>query len=277
MEIQVNREAWNILQKIQGHLLKMGNKINKGNPYKLSRDEMDNRINKLGEKSIFAQSCEVLGTLVTNLVHVGGIIVATNALNKAITKVTYPAVVKLFISIPMEINKLAAKLDDPNLPEEDKKEFMKAASPLIRFCARQKYNKLTKIKERENADGIVFDYKSGKAKVYKDKDGNEFTFREDGRLIRTMSRPRAMGKDVAMDVDDLLDIAHAYMVDTYGADFEPFTYAATHNNMTTDDKKSYIIEYRNATEDQFYFICIYYNGIVLWSQFSDTSDVQIVE
>ena len=116
-----------------------------------------------------------------------------------------------------------------------------------------------------------------KAKVYKDKDGNEFTFNEDGRLIRTMSRPGAMGKDVAMDVDDLLDIAHAYMVDTYGADFATFTYAATHNNMTTDDKKSYIIEYRNATEDQFYFICIYDNGVVLWSQFSDTSDVQIVE
>ena len=116
-----------------------------------------------------------------------------------------------------------------------------------------------------------------KVKVYKDKDGNEFTFNEDGRLIRTMSRPGAMGKDVAMDVDDLLDIAHAYMVDTYGADFAPFTYAAIHNNMTTDDKKSYIIEYRNATEDQFYFICIYDNGVVLWSQFSDTSDVQIVE
>ena len=116
-----------------------------------------------------------------------------------------------------------------------------------------------------------------KAKVYKDKDGNEFTFSEDGRLIRTMSNPDACSEDVAMDVDDLLDIAHAYMVDTYGADFESFTYAAMHNNMTTDDKKSYIIEYRNATEDQFYFICIYDNGIVLWSQFSDTSDVQIVE
>ena len=116
-----------------------------------------------------------------------------------------------------------------------------------------------------------------KVKVYKDKDGNEFTFNEEGRLIRTMSRPGAMGKDVSMDVDDLLDIAHAYMVDTYGVDFAPFTYAATHNNMTTDDKKSYIIEYRNETEDQFYFICIYDNGAVLWSQFSDTSDVQIVE
>ena len=116
-----------------------------------------------------------------------------------------------------------------------------------------------------------------KAKVYKDKNGNEFTFSEDGRLIRTMSRPGAMGKDVAMDVDDLLDIAHAYMVDTYGTDFAPFTYTATHNNMTTDDNKSYIIEYRNATEDQFYFICIYDNGVVLWSQFSDTSDVQIIE
>ena len=116
-----------------------------------------------------------------------------------------------------------------------------------------------------------------KAKVYKDKDGNEFTFSEDGRLIRTMSNPDACSEDVAMDVDDLLDIAHAYMVDTYGADFAPFTYAATHNNMTTDNNKSYIIEYRNATEDQFYFICIYDNGVVLWSQFSDTSDIQIVE
>lgn len=116
-----------------------------------------------------------------------------------------------------------------------------------------------------------------KAKVYKDKDGNEFTFSEDGRLIRTMSNPDACSEDTAMDVDDLLDIAHSYMVDTYGADFESFAYAAIHNNMTTDDKKSYIIEYRNATEDQFYFICIYDNGVVLWSQFSDTSDVQIVE
>lgn len=115
-----------------------------------------------------------------------------------------------------------------------------------------------------------------KAKVYKDKDGNEFTFSENGRLIRTMSNPDACSEDAAMDVDDLLDIAHAYMVDTYGTDFEPFTYAETHN-MTTDDKKSYIIEYRNAAEDQFYFICIYDNGVVQWSQFSDTSDVQIVE
>ena len=116
-----------------------------------------------------------------------------------------------------------------------------------------------------------------KAKVYKDKDGNEFTFSKDGRLIRTMSNPDACSEYASMDVDDLLDIAHAYMVDTYGADFAPFTYATTHNNRTTDDHKSYIIEYRNATEDQFYFICIYDNGIVLWSQFSDTSDVQIVE
>lgn len=116
-----------------------------------------------------------------------------------------------------------------------------------------------------------------KAKVYKDKDGNKFTFNEEGRLIRTMSRPDACSEDSVIDVDDLLDIAHAYMVDTYGADFEPFTYAATHNNMTTDDKKSYIVEYRNATEDQFYFICIYDNGVVLWSQFSDTSDAQIIE
>ena len=116
-----------------------------------------------------------------------------------------------------------------------------------------------------------------KAKVYKDKDGNEFTFSEDGRLIRTMSNPDSCSEDVAMDVDDLLDIAHAYMVDTYGADFESFAYAAIHNNMTTNDKKSYIIEYRNASEDQFYFVCIYDNGVVLWSQFSDTSDVQIIE
>ena len=116
-----------------------------------------------------------------------------------------------------------------------------------------------------------------KANVYKDKDGNEFTFREDGRLIRTMSRPGAMGKDVAMDVEALLNIARAYMIDTYGTDFESFAYTAIHSNMTTDGHKSYIIEYRNATEDQFYFICIYDNGIVLWSQFSDTSDVQIVE
>ena len=116
-----------------------------------------------------------------------------------------------------------------------------------------------------------------KAKVYKDKDGNKFTFNEEGRLIRTMSNLDACSEDAAMDVDDLLDIAHAYMVDTYGADFAPFTYAATHNNMATDDNKSYIIEYRNATEDQFYFVCIYDNGVVLWSQFSDTSDVQIVE
>ena len=116
-----------------------------------------------------------------------------------------------------------------------------------------------------------------KAKVYKDKDGNEFTFSEDGRLIRTMSNTDAHSEDAAMDVDDLLDIAHAYMVDTYGTDFASFTYAATHNNMSIDDKKSYIVEYRNATEDQFYFVCIYDNGVVLWSQFSDTSDVQIVE
>ena len=116
-----------------------------------------------------------------------------------------------------------------------------------------------------------------KANVYKDKDGNEFTFNEEGRLIRTMSRPGAMGKDVAMDVEALLNVARAYMIDTYGTDFESFAYTAIHSNMTTDDKKSYIMEYRNATEDQFYFICIYYNGIVLWSQFSDTSDVQIVE
>ena len=116
-----------------------------------------------------------------------------------------------------------------------------------------------------------------KAKVYKDRDGNEFTFSEDGRLIRTMRRPRAMGKYVAMDVEALLNVARTYMIDTYGTDFEPFAYTAIHSNRTTDDHKSYIIEYRNTTEDQFYFICIYNNGVVLWSQFSDTSDVQIVE
>lgn len=131
-------------------------------------------------------------------------------------------------------------------------------------------NEMTFVEEITNGVGE-------KAKVYKDKDGNEFTFNEEGRLIRTMSRPRAMGKDVAMDVEALLNIANAYMVDTYGTDFVPFTYATIHNNMTTDDKKSYIIEYRNAAEDQFYFICICDNGVVLWSQFSDTSDVQIVE
>ena len=112
---------------------------------------------------------------------------------------------------------------------------------------------------------------------YDDKDGNEFTVNEEGRLIRTMSRPGAIGKDVAMDVEALLNVARAYMIDTYGTDFESFAYAAIHNNMTTDDKKSYIIEYRNVTGDQFYFVCIYDNGVVLWSQFSDTSDVQIVE
>lgn len=116
-----------------------------------------------------------------------------------------------------------------------------------------------------------------KANVYKDKDGNEFTVNEEGRLIRTMSRHGAMGKDVAMDVEALLNVARAYMIDTYGADFEQFAYTAIHSNMTTDGHKSYIIEYRNATEDQFYFVCIYDNGVVLWSQFSDTSDVQIVE
>ena len=116
-----------------------------------------------------------------------------------------------------------------------------------------------------------------KAKVYKDKDGNAFTFSEDGRLIRTMSRPGAMGKDVAMDVDDLLDIAHAYMVDTYGADFESFAYAAIHNNMTTGAHKSYLIQYQPAPADPTFSICLYDKGLVLWSQFSDTSDVQIVE
>ena len=116
-----------------------------------------------------------------------------------------------------------------------------------------------------------------KVKVYKDKDGNEFTVNEEGRLIRTMSNPGVWSEDAAMDEDALLDVAHAYMADTYGADFAPFAYTATHRNRTTDDHKSYIIEYRNATEDQFYFICIWDNGVVLWSQFSNTTDVQTAE
>lgn len=116
-----------------------------------------------------------------------------------------------------------------------------------------------------------------KVRVYKDKDGNEFTVDEEGRLIRTMSKPGTWSEDAAMDADALLDVAHAYMVDTYGADFAPFAYTATHRNRTTDDHKSYIIEYRNATEDQFYFVCIWDNGVVLWSQFSNTADVQTAE
>ncbi len=124
----------------------------------------------------------------------------------------------------------------------------------------------------ESANGV-----GDKAKVYKDKDGNEFTVNEEGRLIRTMSKPGAWSEDTAMDADTLLDVAHAYMADTYGADFEPFAYTATHRNRTTDDHQSYIIEYRNATEDQFYFICIWDNGVVLWSQFSNTTDVQTAE
>lgn len=116
-----------------------------------------------------------------------------------------------------------------------------------------------------------------KVKVYKDKDGNEFTVNEEDRLIRTMSKPGAWSEDAAMDADALLDVAHAYMVDTYGADFAPFAYTATHSNRTTDNHKSYIIEYRNAAEDQFYFICIWDNGVVLWSQFSDTANVQTAE
>lgn len=129
---------------------------------------------------------------------------------------------------------------------------------------------LTFVEESTNGVG-------DKVKVYKDKDGNEFTANEEGRLIRTMSKPGAWSEDATMDADALLDVAHAYMVDTYGADFEPFTYTATHSNRTTDDHKSYIIEYRNATEDQFYFICIWDNGVVLWSQFSNTADVQTAE
>lgn len=129
---------------------------------------------------------------------------------------------------------------------------------------------LTFVEESTNGVG-------DKAKVYKDKDGNEFTVNEEGRLIRTMSKPGAWSEDAAMDADALLDVAHAYMVDTYGADFAPFAYTATHRNRTTDNHQSYIIEYRNATEDQFYFICIWDNGVVLWSQFSNTVDVQTAE
>lgn len=129
---------------------------------------------------------------------------------------------------------------------------------------------LTFVEESTNSVG-------DKVKVYKDKDGNEFTANEEGRLIRTMSKPGAWSEDTAMDADALLDVAHAYMVDTYGADFEPFDYTATHRNRTTDNHQSFIIEYRNATEDQFYFICIWDNGVVLWSQFSNTADVQTAE
>lgn len=124
----------------------------------------------------------------------------------------------------------------------------------------------------ESANGV-----GDKAKVYKDKDGNEFTVNEEGRLIRTMSKPGAWSEDTAMDADTLLDVAHAYMADTYGADFAPFAYTATHRNRTTDNHQSFIIEYRNATEDQFYFICIWDNGVILWSQFSNTADVQTAE
>jgi len=129
---------------------------------------------------------------------------------------------------------------------------------------------LTFVEESTNGVG-------DKVKVYKDKGGNEFTANEEGRLIRTMSKPGAWSEDTAMDADALLDVAHAYMVDTYGADFEPFAYTATHRNRTTDNHQSFIIEYRNATEDQFYFICIWDNGVVLWSQFSNTADVQTAE
>lgn len=129
---------------------------------------------------------------------------------------------------------------------------------------------LTFVEESTNGVG-------DKVKVYKDKDSNEFTVNEEGRLIRTMSKPGAWSEDAAMDADALLDVAHAYMVDTYGADFAPFAYTATHRNRTTDNHQSYIIEYRNATEDQFYFICIWDNGVVLWSQFSNTTDVQTAE
>ncbi len=129
---------------------------------------------------------------------------------------------------------------------------------------------LTFVEESTNGVG-------DKVKVYKDKDDNEFTVNEEGRLIRTMSKPGAWSDDAAMDADALLDVAHAYMVDTYGADFAPFAYTATHRNRTTDNHQSFIIEYRNAAEDQFYFICIWDNGVVLWSQFSNTADVQTAE
>ncbi len=129
---------------------------------------------------------------------------------------------------------------------------------------------LTFVEESTNGVG-------DKVKVYKDKDDNEFTVNEEGRLIRTMSKPGAWNEDAAMDADALLDVAHAYMADTYGDDFTPFAYTATHRNRTTDDHQSYIIEYRNAIEDQFYFICIWDNGVVLWSQFSNTTDVQTAE
>lgn len=129
---------------------------------------------------------------------------------------------------------------------------------------------LTFVEESTNGVG-------DKVKVYKDKDDNEFTVNEEGRLIRTMSNPGAWSEDTAIDADTLLDVAHAYMADTYGADFEPFAYTATHRNRTTDNHQSFIIEYRNATEDQFYFICIWDNGVVLWSQFSNTADVQTAE
>ena len=129
---------------------------------------------------------------------------------------------------------------------------------------------VTFVEERTNGVGE-------KVKVYKDKDGNEFTVNEESRLIRTMSKPGVWSEDAAMDADALLDVAHAYMADTYGDDFTPFAYTATHRNRTTDNHQSYIIEYRNATEDQFYFICIWDNGVVLWSQFSNTTDVQTAE
>lgn len=129
---------------------------------------------------------------------------------------------------------------------------------------------LTFVEESTNGVG-------DKVRVYKDKDDKEFTVNEEGRLIRTMSKPGAWSEDAAMDADALLDVAHAYMANTYGDDFTPFAYTATHRNRTTDNHQSYIIEYRNATEDQFYFICIWDNGVVLWSQFSNTTDVQTAE
>ena len=114
---------------------------------------------------------------------------------------------------------------------------------------------LTFVEESTNGVG-------DKVKVYKDKDGNEFTANEEGRLIRTMSKPGAWSEDTAMDADALLDVAHAYMVDTYGADFEPFAYTATHRNRTTDNHQSFIIEYRNATEDQLTELETVYNNLV---------------
>ena len=194
IEITVNAKSWNILQKIQNQLLKIGNNINKGNQFVLSKDEMDKRVNKLGEKSIFAQSCEVLGTLVADLIHAGGIVIAANiGVNIVTKKVLLPVFEKMCITIPKTVNELAFALDSPYISEENKKAFMKDASPLIRFCARQKYNKLIKIKERENADGIDFDHTTGKAVVYKDMPDIETTG-DDGKTYVTQGERKYFKK-----------------------------------------------------------------------------------